>query len=853
MNYLKLREESLKNAVRDDFFKDFAYTQLGNIDFVIGVDCGDSTDTIDNVEISMRRTRNSEISKSRNIDKEQAATFKSLLWAEAKQGKSHDIFESFIQLILTIGREKTFEKYLPPKYIGAFDAEKFAFIEYHSIQEVFYQNDFNWNVAPSNHETKEFKQLHALCEKQLQENSILFKYATDSKELQKFIKLNFKSNSGASEKIAVTKNNFVFVFQKWTESVKDSIAVDWEKAQKSGIIPADFFLADLLSSENESLKENLFVVLKKTKYELAKRIDDMGFLTSMSVGFLDNQRDHRNFWAIYERPPKEEYWDYIIGRRDLLVPQDIRERKGSFFTPQIWVEKSQQYLAAVLGENWQDEYYIWDCCAGTGNLLNGLTNYRNVWASTLDKADVDVMVDRIRNGWNMFENHIFQFDFLNDDFDKLPEELRNIVNDENKRKKLVIYINPPYAEAATTKTKTGTGKAKDEVARKNKVFDKYGVAMGGAANEIFAEFLIRIYAEIKGCKLGQFSTLKALCAPNFAKFRTLFKAQLKSLFVVPANTFDNVSGQFPIGFFVWNTAESKGSGILSISADVYERNGDTAGTKLFAEPLEKGLLMDWLKTLHDKTGERIAYLRMLGSDVQNNSGVFITISPSESDIKQRKTCDITKQNLLQITVYFSVRHCIEATWLNDRDQFLFPNDGWKEDFEFQSDCLVFTLFHGQNRISVTSTSLSDRLVSGVEPNHWIPFTEREVGCKNAFKSHFMSDFIAGKITEKKEDVQGSIFEIETNKFSGKKVFSEEAKAVYDAGLELWRYYHAQKNANPDASFYDIRKYFQGETNGRMNATSEDEKYTALIQDLRGKMKILAAKIAEKVYEYGFLK
>ena len=55
------------------------------------------------------------------------------------------------------------------------------------------------------------------------------------------------------------------------------------------------------------------------------------------------------------------------GRRDLLVPQDVRERKGSFFTPKIWVEKSQQYLADVLGENWQDEYYIWDCCAGTGN------------------------------------------------------------------------------------------------------------------------------------------------------------------------------------------------------------------------------------------------------------------------------------------------------------------------------------------------------------------------------------------------------------------------------------------------------------------------------------------------------
>ena len=192
MNYLKLREEPLKTAVFKDFFSDYDYTQIGNIDFVI--------------------CRSASVSPATGPD-----SIKSLLWAEAKQGKSHDIFESFVQLILTIGKEKTFEKYLPPKYIGAFDAEKFAFIEYHSIQEVFYQNDFNWNVAPSNHETKEFKQLHALCEKQLAENSILFKYSSDSKELHKFIRLNFKSVESDSVKISVTKNNFVFVFQKWCE------------------------------------------------------------------------------------------------------------------------------------------------------------------------------------------------------------------------------------------------------------------------------------------------------------------------------------------------------------------------------------------------------------------------------------------------------------------------------------------------------------------------------------------------------------------------------------------------------------------------------------------------------------
>jgi hypothetical protein len=39
----------------------------------------------------------------------------------------------------------------------------------------------------------------------------------------------------------------------------------------------------------------------------------------------------------------------------------------------------------------------------------------------------------------------------------------------------------------------------------------------------------------------------------------------------------------------------------------------------------------------------------------------------------------------------------------------------------------------------------------------------------------------------------------------------------------------------------------------MNNTSNDEKYMELLSKLRDKLKILAAKIEPKVYEYGFLK
>jgi hypothetical protein len=69
---------------------------------------------------------------------------------------------------------------------------------------------------------------------------------------------------------------------------------------------------------------------------------------------------------------------------------------------------------------------------------------------------------------------------------------------------------------------------------------------------------------------------------------------------------------------------------------------------------------------------------------------------------------LTKDNLIPVSIYFSVRKAIEANWLNDRDQFLFPNNNWKTDKEFQNDCLTFTLF-------------SNNIQTKFGVNHWIPF------------------------------------------------------------------------------------------------------------------------------------
>jgi hypothetical protein len=58
----------------------------------------------------------------------------------------------------------------------------------------------------------------------------------------------------------------------------------------------------------------------------------------------------------------------------------------------------------------------------------------------------------------------------------------------------------------------------------------------------------------------------------------------------------------------------------------------------------------------------------------------------------------------------------------------------------------------------------------------------------------------------------------------------------------------------NASLYEIREYFQGRNDkGIMKSRSSDETYTKLIGELREKIKVLADKIALKVYEYEFLK
>ncbi|MCV3356071.1 hypothetical protein [Campylobacter sp. RKI_CA19_01122] len=809
--WLKLNEEILKNKVREVYFSKFSIVG-SSIDFIV----------------TQKHKDLGEIN---------------LFWAEAKQGIS-DIKKSFIQLILTIGKHK-FHVEQTPALIGAFDAEKIAFLSFSKIQEVFYKNDIDWSVTPSDHTSEQFLKLLKELDEILNE-ALIFYYEKNDEELKNLIKENL-TNENIS-KFKIDKNNFVSIYHKWSKSVKESISIDWDLAKKNGIIDADFYLADLLSNENQTIVEKLFAILKKDHYEFNAKKTDLGSIVTEKTGFKDNQKAHKDFWAIYERPPLEEFWDYMIERRDLLVDQDIRERRGgAFFTPRIWVDKACEYLSKALGKDYEEKYYIWDCAGGTGNLLANFTNAKNVFCSTIDKADVDVIHERIKNGANLFENHVFQFDFLNDEFfdkvddkgnviykSKLPSNLQEILKDENKRKKLIIFINPPYAEAGTTSAMSGSGKHKKGVSLDNYVYEKYKDILSSVRNELFAQFYIRIYCEIDGAVLATFSTLKYINSTNFIKFRETFKAKFLKGFMVPAYTFDNVKGNFPIGFLIWDMSQK--DELKKVRLDVFNENGNFLGKKNFYSNhnLHIG---KWISKFKNKNIPlNLGMMNTGRMDFQHQNLVYIMHDTKDLG----HSIFLTYSNLIVCAIFFSVRHVLEHTYINHNDQFLYPNKAYQNDKEFQSDCLAFILFHGQNKISAKE---------GV--NHFIPFSEKELGItQEAFKSDFMYKFINGKI--KNEDV---LFDDTLDKVE----FSNEAKELLKAGKELFKYYHTHKEKAGylvNASLYDIKEFFQGrDEKGKMNIPSKakDEHYKILLSDLNLALDVLAKKIEPKIYEYGFLR
>ena len=585
--------------------------------------------------------------------------------------------------------------------------------------------------------------------------------------------------------------------------------------------------------------------------------DQPVFVLNGKTYALASDRGYRNFWAIYHRPPEAEYRHYLLERRDSLLPIDERSFKGAYYTPLHIVDKAYDQLAAVLGKNWQQRFIVWDMCCGVGNLEVKHSNYRNIFMSTLDKADVDVM----KASQTCVGATIFQYDYLNDDVtdfgeidysltNKVPVELRQAIADAKAgvkgAKKILVLINPPYAEAMNIDNITQSS-GKNAETKKGVASNMVGAGMelGYAARELFVQFLVRIQRELPTATLAMFSKLKYVNAPNFAQFRETWQAKYLGGFVVDSQAFDGLKGKFPIGFLQWDLAKKTPTD--TITADALDKYGNPIGQKIFYRKQDQSPLSEWIirprsnsqpalplksglnptTSTKDVRGDKwadgaIGSMIVFGNDLQHASTGTALLS---SGYGNAGAFFVTADNLWQAAIVYSVRRLIKPTWLNDRDQFLQPNQPLPE--PFKGDCLIWMLFNGSN-LSAGADGLQWNGKTWSLVNHFIPFTEKEVGATGRFESDFMAKYLA------------------------KQKLTPEAKAVLDEGRKLWARFHTMqfgrtirddfKLGRPDAGWYQIRR--------ALEANSENE--VTDFAPFKAAYAKLSDKLRPQVFELGFL-
>lgn len=762
------------------------------------------------------------------------------IWFEAKDNPRTSTYAMFTQLMHYVQQALNKGEYVPP-FLCVIDTQKAAIMRSADVIPFLQKKTIRWGKRASDVTPEALDAVSA----HIGTHFVSFKIETHEEEFIHTIKNAIAK--GEIIRTQITPDNLKQVFDKWVLMIGREI---------KGVAEEDYallFFADVMSDGTVSTHANL-------PAELLHKNNQPVFSLEGKIYELGNKEGYRQFWAIYHRPPKEEYRNYLLERRDSLIPLDERSFKGAYYTPLNVVDKAYDKLTETLGSNWQREYIVWDMCCGVGNLEVKHSNPRNIYMSTLDQEDVDVMMATK----TCVAATRFQYDYLNDDItdegtidytltNKIPQGLRDAIS---KGKKILVLMNPPYAEAGNAMGND----SKEEVA-KTKIAALAMSEYGKASNELFTQFLARIFNEIPNVTVAMFSKMKYVTAPNFEKFRQTWNAEYLGGFVVHSKSFEGLKGNFPIGFLVWKTGADRRAIKFPdvILTEVLDKEANPIGDKTFYNIPNDRFLNVWINrpranktimvplknsvSVYDKkvhlqnwSDGAIGYMWSDSNDFQKSSTMTALFS---SVWGQGHGFYVTPENLWQAAVVYSVRRVIKPTWLNDRDQFLQPDKPLSE--EFKTDCLIWMLFNGSN-LTASANDLEWNGKKWSIVNHFIPFTEQEVNAPDRFESDFMVRYIA--------NLEGF------GNLRGFAALSPEAQAVMTEGKKLWQAYFAHTDVRTvrdelklnraDVGWYQIRKALQARNkSGDFPPVSFDAFENAY--------KALTEKLQPMVYELGFLK
>ena len=238
-----------------------------------------------------------------------------------------------------------------------------------------------------------------------------------------------------------------------------------------------------------------------------------------------------------------------IRKFDELIEDKKRRNEGAFFTPTYWVNKAHEYITNTFGVNWRDEYVVYDPAWGTGNLTRDY-HFKELYCSTLNQSDIDTAN---QNGINNSAVK-FQYDFLNDPYEKLPLKLREHIENGSK---ILILMNPPYGAGSSPGIDHKSGIAKTKI---HALMKKDG-DWGACTAQLFAQFFYRIYkwqGLNKNICIGAYSNSIVLAGVSYKSFRKRFfkEFQYKAGFIFGSSEFSGTKDTWAVLFSLWGAGET---------------------------------------------------------------------------------------------------------------------------------------------------------------------------------------------------------------------------------------------------------------------------------------------------------
>jgi hypothetical protein len=390
---------------------------------------------------------------------------------------------------------------IPPSTIFIGDRNECLVLHVNDVIK-YLEMGINWNVAPSSAHT-----VTDLVMSLMNDDSIRpFVYRSDDFEscVQKIKDLT----NNVQRKVLVTDKNITEVFRYFDEKVLGKIKLTTNER-------ANLFVQMLVNKD-----DNYLHPVKRRKTVVTKSFGEIA-ITSRDA--------YESFFAHFASSYTPSQKHKLSAVVDRIVEDTTRRKQGEFFTPAIWVDKAHEYIASVYGENWKEEYIVWDPAWGTGNLTRDY-KFKELYVSTLNQSDIDTANQM---GYNP-EAVKFQYDFLNDNYDKLPEGLRKAIEEGRQ---IIVLMNPPYGTAGTK----GNGQNKDGVSINKINQEMKKDNMGRCVEQMYIQFVYRLIT-MNISTITMFTPPTLFISESFSVFREkmLTDFNFKGGFLMDSSNFADV-------------------------------------------------------------------------------------------------------------------------------------------------------------------------------------------------------------------------------------------------------------------------------------------------------------------------